>query len=159
MHTFKKHKDEHLDNTRGKWRPALTAGIIGADGHPASFNEIVVFSCPSCGAPQGVGGDDVKIQADGTTDGPVKCYHCGWTEVLHFELHADAVGRDHFGKLKEDAKVEVAEARMSKIKQLIREQMQQELDAKAHEAAKQILPDGDPNHAELFKNYMKNKKQ
>lgn len=158
MRNIKKHHLEHLDGTKGAWRPALVPGMIGVDGHPASFNEVVVFTCPQCGAPQGVGGDAVKIQADGTTDGPVRCVNapkCSFSEVMQFEAHATDAGREHFARMKEEAHAGVAETRISKVKEEIRQNMLAELDAKAHEEAKKILPEGDPNHPEIFKNFMK----
>lgn len=165
MHSVKKHHMEDLDGTKGAWRPALTAGLIGPDGHPASFNEMVVMTCPRCGGHFGVGADDVKIQEDGTTTGPVRCpisvgkknEPCGWVSEgpVKFEGHAEPHGREHFAKLQEQAHKDVVDGRIRGVQK----QIQADLIANLHEhtlaEAKKILPDGDPNHAELFRNFMK----
>lgn len=158
MRTIKKHHLEHLDGTKGAWRPAHVPGLVGVDGLPASFNEVVVFTCPQCGAPQGVGGDRVKIQVDGTTNDVVPCVNaprCAFNDVVKFENHGDDAGREHFARLKEEAHSGVAETRIRRVKEKVRERMLAEIDAKAHEEAKRVLPDGDPNHPELFKDFMK----
>lgn len=157
MANLKKHHDEHLDGTKGRWRPALVANVMGPDGHPASWNEIVVITCPSCGAPQGVGADAVKI-VNGKTDGPWACYHCGHSEVLEFESHQEPHGREHFAKLKDEAAKGVSEARIRQVHDAIKEQMQQELHEKALVEAKKIFPDG-ANHADALKNFMKDRKK
>src|SRR5574342_410419 len=109
MKNFKKHHLEHLDDTRGAWRPSLIASVHGADGHPVAWKEIVVVSCPNCGCQFGVGGDNngPQIKADGTTDEPVTCYHCKWSDHMTFEKHQESAGREHFAKLKAEAEQSV----------------------------------------------------
>jgi vacuolar-type H+-ATPase subunit H len=43
---------------------------------------------------------------------------------------------------------------MDAIHGKVKENLLKELDARAHAEAKKILPEGDPNHAELFKKVM-----
>lgn len=156
MKSIKKHHSEHLDGTRGAWRPSVVgSSILGPDGHPASFGEVVVFSCPGCGAQQGVGTEAVKIQPDGTTDGPVKCYHCPWSDVLQFEKHAEAEGREHFNRMIAQAHQDVSDARIRKLHEKIKTDMQQELAEKAMAEVRKILPEGAENHAELYRDAMK----
>lgn len=155
MKTFKKHHQEHLDDTKGAWRPTLVATVFGSDGHPVAWKEIVVVSCHECGLQYGVGGDEAQIQENGQTDRPVTCHHCKTTDHHHYDLHADAVGREHFAKLKKQAEDDVKEARLRVLKQLIAEQIRKEADDRAMEAAKQILPDGANNPQELFNNAKK----
>jgi hypothetical protein len=157
MITFSKHHKEHLDGTKGSWRPALIASVFGVDGHPIAWKEIVVISCPTCACQFGVGGDDVQINSDGTSSGPVTCHHCGWTDSITAEKFDHALGRSHFNQLKATAETEVSEARIRTVKEEMRKDLLADLDARAMSEAKKILPDGDPNHQELFKNFMKNR--
>jgi hypothetical protein len=155
MKTFKKHHNEDLDGTKGAWRPSLVVGMTGADGHPVSWNEIAVVSCPSCGAPQGVGADGVTIRPDGTTDGPVKCYNCPWQDGMTFEKHQEPEGREHFARLKEEAANGVKEARVRVMQEAIKRQTLEELDQKAWDEARKVIPDGAPNPQDLFNTFMK----
>jgi hypothetical protein len=158
MKSFKKHHSDDLDGTKGAWRPALIAGVIGVDGHPMSHREVVVFSCPGCGAPQGVGGDDVQILPDGTTDGIVRCYHCPWADTMTFEKHADAAGRSHFNELKAKAIKEIQDTRLNAIREKVREELFADLNDRAMAEAKKIMPDGAQNPQELFREVMSKKK-
>lgn len=161
MKTFKKHHTEHLDGTRGSWRPALVASLFGIDGHPVAWKEIVVVSChgEKCGLQYGVGGDDdgPQIQADGTTDRPVTCHHCQSSDHMTFEKHAAAEGRGHFNKLKAQAQQDVKDARIRLLKEKIRADILKTIDDEALDMANKILPDNAQNVQELFKNAMNSK--
>ncbi len=157
MKNVKMHHNDDLDHTKGSWRPALVAGIVGADGNPETFNEIVVFSCPGCGAPQGVGADDVKILPSGETDKPVHCHHCSWSDVMTFDKFSETDGRDKFAKAKDKAKKEVDDGRIHIMSEHIHNQMLLEMKDKVEAEAKKLIPDNAPNKAELFKDFMKKK--
>lgn len=153
MSTMKKHHTEHLDGTKGRWRPALVGSeILTADGHHGDFNEIVVISCPKCGAHQGVGADDVKI-VNGKTDKPWTCYdaRCRYSEVLEFEGHQEPHGREHFGKLKDEAHKDVHASRIRVAHQILVNKKREELHADAMEQVKAELGNGaDPVKAQAF---------
>lgn len=157
MKTYKKHYSDELDNHKGSWRPALVASIFGADGHPIAWQEIVVVCCHGCGAQFGVGAEGDSIQADGSTSAEATCYHCKHTEHMTFEHFDQPKGREHFAKLKVDAGDAVKETRMRNVKEVLKKQMQEELDARAHEAAKAILPDDAPDHDVRLRNFLKRK--
>jgi hypothetical protein len=166
---IKKHHAEHLDGTKGSWRPALHAKAIGADGeHPDEFHELVVFSCPKCGMQQGVGADEPPAPqiVNGVTDKPVKCHNdpkiCGWVseQPLTFEDHQTEKGRKHFQELHDKAHQEVTEARERKIKKIIQDQIRDTIIEKSHEGMRAILPEGieRSQHQEIFKKFMTNRK-
>jgi len=157
MRTYKKHHLEHLDGSRGTWRPTLVTSMWGADGHPIAWKEIVIVSCHNCGLQYGVGGDDngPQIQDDGTTNSPVRCQHCKTEDHMTFDKHQEPIGREHFAKLKADALQEVKAARLMALQEHIKAQMQAELDERAAAAAREIIPDGADNPQELFKTAMK----
>jgi hypothetical protein len=154
MKNFKKHHAEHLDGTRGSWRPALIGALVGADGHYVSWKEIVVVSCHNCGLQYGVGGDEAQIQPDGTTDIPVRCHHCGLTDHMTFDSHAAPAGREHFAKIKAEAEKGVRDARLNALHEKIKADMQADLHDRALAEARKILPDGATNAQELFKSAM-----
>ncbi len=161
MTTVKKHPTEHLDGTKGSWRPALTASsILAADGQPGDYNEIVVMSCPACGAPQGIGGDDVKI-VNGKTDRPWTCYdvRCKHREdVLEFVGHQEPAGREHFGKLKAEAHQGVFDARIRNAHLALVEKKRAELHDDAMAQVKAEIGDGtDPVAVQKFLQSLKAK--
>lgn len=155
-HKFRIHKSDDLDGSvKGAWRPALVATVYGTDGMPLAWKEIVVFTCPGCGCPQGVGDDDAQI-VDGKTDRAVKCNdpRCSWSEVLEFDLHQDAVGRERFGKLKKKAEDEVVEARVAHVRDVILENDRKEQQARVDAAARKVMAAGG-NPADVFNAFMK----
>lgn len=156
MKNFKKHHHEHLDDTRGAWRPSLVASMWGPDGHPVAWKEIVVVSCPNCGGQFGVGGDSngPQIKEDGSTDQPVVCHHCKWSDHMVFDGHQEPHGREHFAKLKDQAEQDVKDGRTRHLKKVLHQQMQEELEQKAHEEAQKMLAD-DPDQAKAYLNAMK----
>jgi hypothetical protein len=151
MRTYKKHTGEHLDGTRGTWRPSLVASVFGADGHPVAWQEIAIVSCHDCGAQYGVGGDDVAIKEDGVTESEVSCYNCKCRNPITFEKHAEPEGREHFAKLKEEAEQSIKDARIRVLHEIIKDNMRKELDEKALSEAKKIIPDDAKNPQELFR--------
>ncbi len=147
MSKMEKHHSEHLDNTKGRWRPALVAGQLkGPDGHPLTFDEIVVISCPACGAPQGIGADDVKI-VNGKTDRPWHCYggprgECKATlDSIEFDQHQDTAGREHFGRLKAEAQAQVEAAREMAVRHHVMENDTLEREERITAQAKALFPD------------------
>lgn len=157
---LQKHHSDHLDGTKGRWRPALVAGLLGVDGHPMTFEEVVVISCPGCGAPQGIGGDDVKI-VDGKTDRPWRCYdpRCQYVvDSMEFLLHQDPKGREHFAQLKDQASKEVDEGRVRHLHERIRQELQDGLNDRALSEARKIMAAGGAPPQELFRNAMGRKK-
>lgn len=160
MKNFKKHHHEHLDDTRGAWRPSLVASMWGPDGHPIAWKEIVIVSCPGCGIQFGVGGDanGPQINEDGTTTEPVVCHHCQWSDNMTFDGHTEPHGREHFAKLKDQAANDVKEARAHHLKRALHKQMLENLDQAVHEESERLLAE-DPDHAKAFLKAMKNLKK
>ena len=151
MRNFKKHHLEHLDDTRGAWRPSLIASMWGPDGQPVAWKEMVVVSCPNCGCQFGVGGDNngPQIKQDGTTDQPVVCHHCKWSDHMTFDSHTEPQGREHFAKLKDQAVKEVREGRVRHLKKALHQQMMENMEQITHEEAMKQLSE-DPDHAQAF---------
>ena len=157
-----KHHEEQLDATRGAYRVTLQAkkSSFGPDDHPQSWDVGVIVSCPSCGCQFGVGFDanGPKIGLDGKTDRVVKCMNpkgCAWSDVMEFDLFDDAATKAEVGKRKADAAAEIADTRIRVLKEHHRRQLELELDERALAEAKKIVPDGDPDAARKFADFMK----
>jgi len=160
MRAYKKHHAEHLDGTRGAWRPTLIASMIGADGHPIAWKEIVVVSCHNCGLQYGVGGDDggPQIKPDGTTDIPVICHNCKTEDHMTFEKHQESEGREHYAKLKEAAQTEADDARHRHIQEHFKAKMYENIEDITKTIAKKIIPSGAPNRDKLLKQFIDEQK-
>jgi hypothetical protein len=165
---MRKHHAEHLDGTKGSWRPTLIAGkILGADGHPESFEEIVVFSCPRCGAQQGVGADGhlgEPVIINGVTDKPVSCYdkkRCGWKSEgpVTFDDHQSTAGREHYKRLHDEAHRELHNARERVITQAIHDHVLKNFDQIKKTEMEKILPAGlsAADHRAKYVEFMKQK--
>lgn len=159
MHKMKLHHDEELDGKfKGSWRPSLVATLYGVDGQPVAWKEIVVFTCPSCGCPQGFGADGDEI-VEGKSERIIKCQdsRCGWADMLEFDDHQKAKGRERYGKIKAEAEEGVKQARINHLHDKIRNEMQADMNERALAEAKKIMAaGGDPQ--EIFRSHMAKKK-